>query len=108
MSDVHSKRCIKAIRKAQHCYQCDRRMEVGEPAEYAFGGYKGDVYSSYAHPECDKAAHEFAELNDMWGEEFPYFPEMDDSEYDHHGWLLEHHPIVAERLHVTAKAEAAE
>lgn len=101
--DFHSGRTIKAVRKARCCYQCNKKIEIGFPAEYVFGKYEGDVYSHHIHPECDAAATEYAKMNDLWGEEFPYFPDMDN---EHHDWLLENHPIVAERLGIVKEIEA--
>ena len=99
MSTLSSKD-IKSVRKAHVCEQCNTKIEVGQPAHYCFGIYEGEPYGLYTHHECKDAAREYAELNDMWFEDYPWFKHMDDSEYGHHGWLLEKHPVVAERLNI--------
>lgn len=100
MSDFHSSREIKKTRKRYVCEQCNRFIEIGSPAHYSFGVYEGDTYGLHTHIECQAAAKEYAELNDAWGEEWPWFQHMENGEYEHHDWLLENHPIVAERLNV--------
>ena len=97
-TDFQSRRTVKALRKPRRCYQCNKIINCGETAEYFFGKYECDIYSMHVHPECHGAAEEFAAINGLWGEEFPFFPEMDDSEYEYHDWLIEKHPIVAARL----------
>jgi hypothetical protein len=97
---------IKAVRKAHCCEQCNTMIAVGEPARYQFGIWEGEPFSIYMHVECRAAANEYAELNDLWFEEYPCFQFMDDSEHDHHAWLLEKHPVVAARLKITAKEPA--
>ncbi len=96
--DFHHTRDIKSTRKVHVCEQCDRPISFGSAARSAAGVFEGNFYTQYLHIECDDAARAFAELNDMWGEDWPWFRQMDDSEFDHHAWLLEHHPIVAARL----------
>lgn len=101
MSDFSGQtRHIKAVRKPHECDQCGRQIDVGSSARYAFGIWEGCPSSFYVHPECGDAAREYAKLNDLWDEEWPWFQHMDDSEYDHHAWLLAHHPLVAERLNI--------
>jgi len=96
-------RDVTAVRKPHECEQCRRKIEIGAPAKYAFGVWEGYSYSVYTHPECSAAAHEYSVLNDLWGEEYPWFRDMDDSEHGHHAWLLANHPIVAERLNIEAE-----
>lgn len=91
---------IKAVRKPHCCEQCNKMIAVGEPAEYNFGIWEGEPFGTYTHIECNAAANEYAELNDLWFEEYPWFQFMDDSEHGHHAWLLEKHPVVAARLNV--------
>ncbi|MDH7801307.1 MULTISPECIES: hypothetical protein [unclassified Rhizobium] len=102
MSNLSSKD-IKSVRKAHVCEQCNTTIEVGHPADYSFGIWEGYPYSVYVHPECRTAAHEYAELNDLWFEDYPWFQYMDDSEHGHHGWLLDKHPLVAKRLNIEPK-----
>jgi hypothetical protein len=91
---------IKAVRKAHRCEQCNTDIAVGESAHYAFGVWEGEPFGTYTHPECQGAAQAYAELNDLWFEDYPWFQFMDDSEHDHHVWLLENHPVVADRLNI--------
>jgi hypothetical protein len=107
MTDLYSERTIKATRKQHYCEQCGRAIEVGSPAHYAFGIYDGDTYSTHTHVECHAAARAYAELNDAWGEDFPWFQHMD-RDVDWTGWLLEHHPIVAERLNIEREKDEVE
>lgn len=99
MTTLNSKD-IKAVRKPHCCEQCNRMITVGEPAKYRFGIWEGEPFGTYTHPECDAAAHEYATMNDLWFEEYPWFQFMDDSEHGHHSWLLGKHPIVAARLNI--------
>lgn len=101
-----SSRDIKAVRKTHFCDQCGKKIEPGDPARYAFGVWEGAAYSVYTHPECSKAAHEYANLNDLWEDEYPWFLHMDDPEFGHHAWLLENHPVVAARLGVKCEVPA--
>lgn len=98
MSDLHFSRQIKAVRVKQRCEQCGTTILPGEPAHYAFGKYANETYSYYCHQECRLAGRAFAELNGLWGEDYPWFQHMEDGEFAHHAWLLENHPIVAERM----------
>jgi 8-oxo-dGTP pyrophosphatase MutT (NUDIX family) len=97
-----SSKLVKAVRKAHCCEQCNTMINVGEPAKYNFGIWEGYPFSAYVHLECKEAADAYAELNDLWFEDYPWFQFMDNSEHDHHAWLLENHPIVAARLGVKA------
>ncbi len=101
MSTLNSKE-IKAVRKAHVCEQCNTMIEVGQPASYSFGIWEGEPCSVYTHPECTVAARQYAEINDLWFEDYPWFQYMDNSEHEHHPWLLEKHPVVAERLKIKA------
>lgn len=102
MSEFNGIRDIKATRKAHVCEQCCKDIEAGSSAHYNAGKWDGEFYATYTHVECHAAALEFAKLNDLWGEEWPWFQHMEDSEFEHHSWLLEHHPIVADRLGIKA------
>lgn len=95
--DFHSNRTIKATRKAYECEQCGRKVDIGSPAIYGAGRFEGYFYTQHTHVECHAAAIAYAELSGLWGEEFPWFQHMD-RDIDWTDWLLENHPIVAERL----------
>lgn len=98
---------IKAVRKPHCCEQCNKTIAIGEPAKYNFGIWEGEPFGTYQHVECAAAAHEYATINDLWFEEYPWFQFMDDSEHDHHAWLIEKHPVVAARLGVKKAEEFA-
>lgn len=100
MSDFHSSRDIKKTRKSYVCEQCNKVIDAGSPAHYGFGIYEGDAYSVHTHVECQAAASAYAKLNDAYGEDWPWFQHMENSECEHHGWLLENHPVVAARLNI--------
>lgn len=102
MSDFHSSRDIKRTRKQYVCEQCNKMIDAGSPAHYGFGVYEGDTYSTHTHTECHAAACEYAKLNNAYGEEWPWFQHMDNSEFEHAEWLLINHPIVADRLNLSA------
>lgn len=103
MTTLSSKH-IKAVRKPHCCEQCNTMITIGEPAHYDFGIWEGEPFGTYTHIECAAAANEYAEMNDLWFEDYPWFQFMDDSEHYHHAWLLEKHPVVADRLNVKAAA----
>ncbi|MGJ7039172.1 hypothetical protein J2Y63_002427 [Shinella sp. BE166] len=104
MTDFWSSKSIKAVSKHHCCEQCGKRVEAGSRAEYTFGKYEGDVFGTYTHPECYAAANAYADLNGLYGEEYPWFQHMDETEHDLGPWLREHHPIVADRLGIPAEA----
>lgn len=107
MIDFHSNRTVKATRRPHVCEQCGKAIDAGSPAMYASGKYEGYIYSTYTHVECHAAASAFAKANDLYGEEWPWFREMDDSEFQHHEWLFDEHPVVAARLGIERKSEVA-
>jgi hypothetical protein len=107
IDDFHSGRTIKATRKPHECEQCGRKIEVGSSAHYAAGRFDGYFYTQHVHIECQAAATAYAELNGLWGEDFPWFQHMD-RDVDWTGWLLEHHPIVAERLNIERQEDEVE
>ena len=98
--DFHSGRTIKATRKPHECEQCGRKIETGSPAYYAAGKYDGYFYTQYEHIECHAAGMAYAEETGLWGEEFTWFQHSDCAREEFGPWLLEHHPIVAERLNI--------
>ena len=98
--DFHSTKEIRRTRKVHICEQCGRPISFGSAARAAAGKYDGNFYSIHMHIECDDAAREFAKLNDLWGEDWPWFRDMENSEFEHHAWLRVNHPIVADRLGV--------
>lgn len=97
MGDFHNHRTIKATRKRHVCEQCGKWIEAGSPAEYETGSYFGEFYSGHQHVECRAAGIAYAEMSGCWGEDFMWFQhQLEDP--DDKAWLLEHHPVVAERL----------
>jgi rRNA maturation protein Nop10 len=97
MTDFHRDSTVKATRKLHHCEHCGTAIEIGSPAHYSVGSYYGDFYRSYQHVECRAAGMAYAEMTDCWGEDFMWFQHNLDEREDKL-WLLEEHPIVAERL----------
>ncbi|MBB3453941.1 hypothetical protein FHT86_002197 [Rhizobium sp. BK313] len=99
LDDFYCSRTVKAIRKPHECEQCGRQIDVGSPAEYGAGKYDGYFYARYQHIECRAAGMAYAEATGLWGEDFTWFQHADSDQRDDIGeWLLEHHPIVAERI----------
>lgn len=105
MSDFSSTRSVKATRKDNICEQCGRKIEAGSAAMYAFGNWDGYTYSHYTHMECHDASVAYAKEFDLWGEEWPWFRDMENSDFEHHGWLRENYPVVADRLNIPTKIE---
>lgn len=97
MTDFHTSRKIGKTRKTHCCEQCGKIIDIGSPASKAVGVFDGYFYQNYTHVECNAAAWEFAKESDSWGEEFPFF-QYDDRDIETDKWLIENHPIVAERL----------
>lgn len=107
--DFHSGRELRATRKPHACEQCGRNIETGSPAYYAAGKYDGYFYTQYEHVECRAAGMAYAEETGLWGEDFTWFQHADsDMRADFGPWLLEHHPIVAERLNIEHEEDEAE
>jgi hypothetical protein len=93
-----SERNIKACRKVHRCEQCDTRIQIGEPAVRISGTWDGNFYSYHVHLECHEAGLAFAKETGLWGEDFTWFNQ--DRERDTIEWLLEHYPIVANRMNL--------
>jgi len=49
--DVYSSRMVKA-RKEYRCYECDKKIAVGETHEYAFGVHDGYSYQPRTCSHC--------------------------------------------------------
>lgn len=96
MTDFHTTRTIKALRKARQCDQCLKKIAIGEPAVMIVGKWEGDFYAGHQHPECHTAALAYAKQFDLWGDDWPWFHDMDMS--DAGDWMKEHAPVVYERL----------
>jgi hypothetical protein len=98
MSNFQSSTTIKRTRNRHTCQHCGRLIEIGAAASKTAGIYEGDFYSDYSHVECADAAHDYATMHDAWGDDYVWLHDM--SEQEDFKWLLENHPIVAERLNV--------
>lgn len=92
----YRERLVKAVRKERSCCGCGKLIEVGQSALDCAGHYQGDFWADSYHPECRVAE---CEINDLHGcEEWMLLSEI---EWDDWPWLIEDHPIVAERMGVT-------
>jgi len=112
VTDFNFTKVIKATRKPHQCEQCGTTIKVGSTAHHVVGSYYRDFYSYRVHPECEAAGIAYAKMTGCWGEDFMWFQHCLE-ERDDKLWLLEHHPIVAERLglfewQAAEEAEAAE
>lgn len=96
--DFHISKVMKRTIEPHECEQCGTIIPPGSATLYSTGRYEGEFYSHHQHLECHEAAHAFATLNDLWNEEYPWFQHMERAEFDLDPWLLENHPVVAERL----------
>ena len=97
MSAYSSFRSIKSTRKVHQCESCGKPIKIGSPAEYWAGNCDGDFYSCHWHVECRAAEVAINDLNDAWGDEYcgiDFYME----EPSNRAWLIESHPIVAERM----------
>lgn len=97
MTDFSVSKIIKATRKPHNCEQCGKAIDVGSTAHYAAGSYYRDFYRYHVHPECEAAGIAYAKMTGCWGEDFMWFQHQLE-ERDDKLWLLENHPVVAERL----------
>lgn len=88
---------VRKSRKAHRCEQCNKLTEIGAPYQRRVGVWDGDFYAVAAHVECHAAALAYATLHGCWGDEYPFFSDGD-HEYADKVWMVEEHPIVAERL----------
>ena len=102
MSDFQSSTTIKRTRKPHACEHFEQTIEAGSPAHKISGRYE-DFYCIYTHVECEAAGIEWAQNTGCWGEEFMWLNQIDERE--DFLWLLEDHPIVAERLNAKSRIE---
>lgn len=60
-------RSVKAVRKAHVCDWCGEPIEAGQPTDYSagFNDEEQVFWSSYMHPECAAAWHEFHAREDI-------------------------------------------
>lgn len=95
----YNERQIKAIRKPRPCEGCNVRLQAGEPALGCAGvGYDG-FWSAAYHAECRAAEIALNRLHRTRDDEWMNL--TNDMEWDDWPWLIEEHPIVAARMHIT-------
>ncbi len=94
----YRERQIKSVRKARHCEGCGRMIMAGDTALDLAGHYEGDFWNATYHIECRKAEIALNDLHDVYPGEWINLSEI---EWDDWPWLLEDHPVVAERMGVT-------
>jgi len=101
----YNERPIKAIRKSRPCEGCNVRLETGEPALGCAGiGYDGFWAAAY-HAECRAAEIALNLLHRT--RDYEWMNLSADMEWEDWPWLIEKHPLVADRMGVTtAKFEA--
>ncbi len=92
---------VKAVRKQRSCYGCSSPIAVGASALQCAGtGPDGFWHATY-HTECRTAECALNDLKDYrFGDEWQGLFEI---EWDDWEWLLAEHPIVAERMKITAE-----
>jgi hypothetical protein len=94
MTDCLISRTEQKARKSHQCDQCRTQILVGTIYIRERGVWEGSPYVYKAHLECQEAVaalHQQRNLN--WDEGI----NLSDLELEDHEWLLEEHPIVAER-----------
>lgn len=93
-------KAVKAVRKANRCDACSQMVEIGQPAVRWAGVQDGEFHSLLYHPECRAAEIELNDLretvrnHDDWVGLF-------DLDWEDWRWLVEKHPVVAERKGIT-------
>ena len=107
MSFVNEK-AVKAVRKPGRCDACMQMVEIGQPAVRWAGITDGQFDTSLYHPECRAAEIALNRLHDTdrWQDEWIGLSDID---WEDWRWLVEEHPVVAERKGITlAKVEETE
>lgn len=99
MSFVNEK-AVKAVRKPGRCDACMKMVEIGQSAVRWAGITDGQFDTSLYHPECRAAEIALNRLHDTdrWQDEWIGLADMD---WEDHRWLVEQHPVVAERKGLT-------
>lgn len=96
----YRERPVKAVRKPRRCVACGTRIEVGQPALDCSGHYDGDFWSATYHVECRRAEEGLNKLHDTsWSDE--WMDLGDCMEWEDWPWLIEEHPVVADRMNIT-------
>lgn len=100
----YNERLIKSIRKARPCHGCNKLLEAGQSAlECAGVGYDGFWAAAY-HTECRAAEVAINRLHRTRDDE--WISLFCDLEWEDWPWLIDEHPVVAERMKIdTAKFE---
>lgn len=99
---------VKAVRKPGLCDVCSRMVEAGQPAVRWAGITDGQFDTSLYHPECRAAEIALNKLHgtDRWGDDWM---SLSDTDWEDWRWLVEEHPVVAERKGITlAQVEETE
>ena len=107
MSFVNEK-AVKAVRKPGRCDACMQMVEIGQPAVRWAGITDGQFDTSLYHPECRAAEIALNRLHHTyrWQDEWIGLSDID---WEDWRWLVEEHPVVAERKGITlAKVEETE
>lgn len=95
-----TERTIKAVRKARKCCACSRIIEVGSPAVDWSGTSDGDFHAVSYHVECRDAEIALNRLHETQHDEWIG---LDDLEWEDWQYLLDEHPVVAQRLKITQR-----
>ncbi|WP_293857406.1 hypothetical protein [uncultured Alsobacter sp.] len=98
-------RSVKAARKPHVCEQCGKGIAIGDPYRRVSGVWEGDFYTQALHGECLDAGNLYALEHGLAADEWPWFAQMN-LEREDRTWLLEHFPIVAERLGIKGAHDA--
>lgn len=92
---------IKAVRKPRQCVGCCAMINVGESALDCSGKHDGDFWSATYHQECRAAECALNDLRDY--RDGDDWMALSDIEWDDWLWLIIDHPLVAERMRITAE-----
>lgn len=97
----HTETPVKAVRKRHCCDGCGKHIEIGQSAVRWAGLTDGDFGTCIYHPECRAA--ELAYNLDVLGYLYldDWYP-ISEIEHEDWPWLIESHPVVAERMGIQA------
>lgn len=105
----HSRRNVRAGRKAHQCDNCRQPIDAGQPSVLSSGIHDGDFYSWRVHPECDElwlAVYSDVDVRQYEGMDIDTLEALGLGSDEIVPVLTEYakdHPVAVERLMVTVR-----
>ena len=96
MSDMSDLRTIAKTKVRRACAECEKTIEIGSCAIRRFTVDGNDHFEAFSHIECDDAGQAYAHMTDNWGDDYWHLWELNEGE--DLMWLLNHHPMAADRV----------